>query len=353
MARDNIRFCTAADGVRIAYSVSGKGAPLVKAANWLTHLEFDSRSALRGHWARELSRDHAYVRYDSRGCGLSDRSPAEISFEAWVLDLEAVIDAVGLERCSVIGLSQGALIAAAYAARHPERVSHLVAVGAFVKGELAQGGAERIEKRLLYYKLAELGWGRSDNEEFRQVYLSHSIPDASSAERESFDELQRVALDGKTAVRCLQAKDQIDMTAVLPHVACPCLVLHARHDVSVPFEDGRHFATLVPGARFVPLEGRNHLLLESQPAWSQFLEEMRAFLPGSRTLIPGLTAREAQLIELLARGLDNHQIAAHLELSEKTVRNMVSSVLAKLGVESRAAAIVRAREAGYGVDSHA
>lgn len=346
-ARQKLRFCTSSDGVQLAYATVGNGAPLVKTANWLTHLEFDRQSPIWRHWVDELARDFTYLRYDTRGCGLSDREPAEMSLEAWVRDLESVVDAAGLERFALLGISQGGAIATAYAVRHPERVSHLVLYGAFPRGRLKrESSADKVEEALLYCRIAEIGWG-TGNPAFRQVFASQFLPDASLEMLRAFDELQRVSATGALAARQMRVSYQIDVTALAARVACPTLVMHSRDDARVSFEEGRLFATLIPGARFVPLESRNHVLLHDEPAWLQFLDELRAFLPGAGAMA-GLTARERELLEFLARGLDNHQIAAHLGLSEKTVRNMVSSVIAKLEVESRSAAIVRAREAGFG-----
>lgn len=351
-----VRFCTSSDGVRLAYATIGSGPPLVKAPNWLTHLEFDLRSLVWRHWIEALARRHTYVRYDTRGSGLSDRNPPEISFEAWVRDLEAVVDAVGIERFPLLGISQGGAIATAYAVRHPERVTHLVLYGAFARGRLMRGGGQvGVEETMLLAKLFELGWG-TDNKAFRQVFANQFLPDGTPAQLEAYDELQRQSGTAADAVRILNTSSQIEVTALAPRIACPTLVLHAREDARVPFEEGRLFASLIPGARFVPLESRNHILLEGEPAWKHFLEEVEAFLPSAaaaRTAFPALTPREREVLEFLARGLDNHQIAAHLAISEKTVRNVVTSLLDKLEVESRAAAIVRARESGYGVGSHA
>jgi pimeloyl-ACP methyl ester carboxylesterase/DNA-binding CsgD family transcriptional regulator len=335
--------------VRLAYATTGSGPPLVKAANWLSHLEFDWGSPIWRHWIDALSRRHTYVRYDTRGCGLSDRNPGEISFEAWVHDLEAVVDALKFERFPLLGISQGAAIAVAYAVRHPERVSRLVLYGGFARGRLKRGGGQAsIDETLLMYKLFELGWG-TDNRSFRQVFATQFLPQGSPELIDAFDELQRRSSSASDAVRMMQASVQIDVTQIAPRISCPTLILHARDDGRIPFEEGRIFASLIPGARFVPLASRNHILLESEPAWARFLEEVDAFLPsGGDGAFAGLSARERELLEYLARGLDNHQIAAHLSLSEKTVRNMVSSVLTKLEVESRSAAIVRARMAGFG-----
>src|SRR6266496_4025329 len=275
-----IRFCVSHDGVRIAYATSGAGAPLVKAANWLSHLEFDGASPVWNHLLRELSRHNTLVRYDARGSGLSDWD-VELSFESWVRDLEAVVEASGSGCFPLLGISQGASIAIAYAVRHLERISTSpVNAGHFM--------------RVLH---------------------------------------------------------EIDIVSLLPRVSCPTLVFHCVRDARVPFDEGRLIATMVPGARFVPLESNNHLLLESEPAWSRWIAELRAFLPATATrdaAFEVLTPRERDLVELIAQGRDNAQIAAHLGLSAKTVRNHITSIFAKLEVENRAQAIVLARNAGFG-----
>ena len=348
--RQHVRFCTSSDGVRLAYAALGSGPPLVKAPNWLTHLEYEWQSPIWRHWLEGLSRHHTFVRYDARGCGLSDRDPADISFESWVRDLEAVVDAMKLERFPLLGISGGGPIAIAYAIRHPERVSHLVLYGAYARGRLWRGaGQEAIDEAMLMCKLIELGWG-TRNRAFRQVFATQFLPDASAEMIDSFDELQRESSSASDALRIMQVSIQVDVTGLARAVECPTLIMHATEDGRIPFEEGRVLASLIPGARFVPLESRNHILLEGEPAWRRFLDETEEFLApaGGAGAFAELTARERELLELLARGLDNHQIAAHLELSEKTVRNMVSSVFAKLGVESRSQAIVRAREKGFG-----
>jgi DNA-binding CsgD family transcriptional regulator len=203
------------------------------------------------------------------------------------------------------------------------------------------------------YKLVELGWG-TDNRAYRQVFATQFVPDATAQEVDAFDELQRQSASAADAVRILQVTVQLDVTRLAERITCPTLILHPRNDGRIPFEEGRVLASLIPGAKFVPLPSRNHILLKGEPAWQDFLRELDAFLGDGKPekrIAENLTPREDELLQLLARGLDNHQIAAHLELSEKTVRNMVSLVLDKLGVESRAQAIVRAREAGYGVGS--
>jgi DNA-binding CsgD family transcriptional regulator len=216
-------------------------------------------------------------------------------------------------------------------------------------------GPEEVEQALLFHKIAELGC-QADDPSFRTLFASRFLPDAPPQMVDAHHALWRATYSPATIVRYMQMGDQIDIRSLAPRVSCPSLVLHARHERAIPFEEGKLLASLLPGSRFVPLPSRNHFLSEDEPAWSQLVNEVRAFLPGAPAAgdpFGDLTPRERELLGFLARGLDNHQIAAHLELSEKTVRNMVSSVFGKLGVESRAQAIVRAREAGYGVDSHA
>ena len=350
LERQDVRFCTSSDGVGLAYAAIGHGPPLVKAPNWISHLEYEWKIPLWRHWLDGLSRGRTYIRYDARGCGLSDREPQEVSLEAWVRDLEAVVDAAKLERFPLLGLSQGASIAITYANRHPERVSHLILYGGFARGRLMRGqGQAAIDEAMLLRKLIELGWGTS-NRAFRQVFATQFMPEGSPEQIEEFDALQRHSSGARDAVRIVDAAMHTDVTDLARKVKCPTLVMHATGDQRIPFEEGRILASLIPGARFVPLESRNHILLGDEPAWPRFLEELDAFLPAEvpRNMFVGLTARERETLEFLAQGLDNHQIAAHLELSEKTVRNMVSSILDKLEVESRSAAIVRARTAGFG-----
>jgi len=351
-AQQQIRFCRTADGVRLAYATSGKGPPLLRVGSFINHLDFDWDSPVWRHWLRELSRDHTLVRYDARACGLSDREVADISFEAWLNDLETVADAAGLERFALLGTSQGAPIAIAYAHRHPERVSHLVLYGGYTRGRLRwSDSAQDREEALTMPRLAELGWGK-DNAAFRQFFTTQFIPGGTPEQHTWFNELERVSVSPANAARFMHVTNDLDVSDLAPRVACPTLVLHATHDARVPFEEGRRVASLIPGARFVPLDSRNHVLLEGEPAWGQWLEAFRAFMPRAQAAGDGvfaqLTPRERELVELIAQGRDNAQIAARLSLSEKTVRNHITSIFAKLEVENRAQAIVRAREAGFG-----
>ena len=349
--QQQIRFCKSFDGTRIAYAVSGEGPPLVKAQHWLTHLEYEWQSPIWRPWISALSKRHRLVRMDARGCGLSDRGPETISFDAFVRDLEAVVDALGLERFALFGHSQGGAIGIEYAVRHAERVSHLILLGAYALGWFKRGlPPERVEELEAQLKLVETGWGREEDASYRRMFASQFMPGATLEQLHSLSELQRVSATPRDAVRLLRTMWELDVSRSLPQVRSPTLVVHARGDLRCPFEQGRAIASTIPQARFVPLESQNHILLEHEPAFRQFFDELNAFVPGAgeRERFPALTPREAQILEHIAQGLDNAQIAARLELSEKTVRNHITSIFDKISVESRAQAIVKAREHGLG-----
>jgi pimeloyl-ACP methyl ester carboxylesterase/DNA-binding CsgD family transcriptional regulator len=351
-ARQQIRFCTAEDGVKIAYAVAGRGPAVVKAANWLSHLEYDWKSPVWRPWLDEICRDHTLVRYDERGCGLSDWD-AVLSFDAWVRDLETVVNAAGLERFPLLGYSQGAPIAIAYAVRYPERVTHLVLHGSYARGFLKRNPSpKQREEAATMAKLIELGWGK-ENPAFRQFFTTQFIPGGTPEQHDWFNELERVSTSPEIALRFFHVLNEIDVTALAPQVRCPALVSHSRQDARVPFDEGRLVASLIPGARFLPIESRNHILLGTEPGWRLWFDEVRAFLApasagGDAGAFAQLTARERELAECIAQGLDNAQIAARLELSEKTVRNHITSIFAKLGVENRSQLIVRALGAKRG-----
>lgn len=352
-----IQFCRASDGTRIAYATCGSGAPLIKTANWLTHLEYDLASPMWRPWLERLAQNHCVIRYDERGCGLSDRTVASVTFDDWVSDLEAVIDAAGLRRFALLGMSQGGAVAMAYAARHPDRVSHLVLHGAYARGRLERAGSpsDREEAALLH-KLIEIGWGK-ENPAFRQVFTSFFIPDAGREHYRWFNDLQRMSATPAMASKILSICDSVDVRRLAARIRVPTLVLHARGDARVPFEEGRMLAGTISGARFVPLESGNHAILPSEPAWEKLLGEIEQFLASGHAPVPEipaaswldeLTPREREVLELVAQGLNNHAIADRLFLSEKTVRNYLTRLLDKLGVADRPQAIVRAREAGFG-----
>ena len=277
-----IRFCTAHDGVNIAYAVMGEGPPLVKAANWLSHLEFDGESPVWRHWLRGLSATHRLIRYDERGCGLSDWDVDDFSLEAWVRDLETVVDSVGVDRFPLLGISQGGAVAITYATRHPERVSHLILYGIYIQGwarrTLPPGMLQEFQAQVT---LTRVGWGR-DTPAYRQLFTGLFVPGANEEQLRWFNELQRISTSPENAARFQEAFSEIDVHHLLPLLDVPTLVLHARGDARIPFSEGRHAATAIRGARFVPLDSRNHILLEHEPAWAVFLSELRRFLGSDR-----------------------------------------------------------------------
>jgi pimeloyl-ACP methyl ester carboxylesterase/DNA-binding CsgD family transcriptional regulator len=351
----DLRMCKTADDVGIAAASFGKGPPLVRAAHWFSHVEFDAQSLVWSHWLEELSRGRTFVCYDQRGCGLSDWNPTSVCFEDWINDLERVVDAFGLERFALFGMSQGAAVAIAYAERYPERVSHLVLLGAYARGRLHPAlVSQHRDMAATLLDLVRLGWN-CDNPAFRQVFTTMLIPDGTREHQDSLNELARLSTSAGSAIATRRVLYHIDVDALARRLRVPTLVFHARGDGFVEFNEGRYLATIIPSARFVPLDSRNHVLLKTEPAWQHFLTELRGFLASpaeAARFCPdaldgvGLTPSEHEVLTFVASGLDNRAIAAALGKAEKTVRNQVSSIFCKLGVSTRAEAIVMAREAG-------
>jgi pimeloyl-ACP methyl ester carboxylesterase/DNA-binding CsgD family transcriptional regulator len=355
-----IRFCTTADGVNLAYAVGGHGTPVVKTPNWLNHLELDVDSPVWRAWLQRMAQNHKLVRYDGRGCGLSDRDVKGFTLESHQRDLDAVVDAVGLHRFVLYGASQGAAIAVEYAARHPERVSHLVLYGGYLLGARKRDPSPAaIEEADAMLKLVQLGWGR-ENSAFRQVFATQFIPDGTPEQLKAFDELQRRTVSPTMAATLLATLHDVDVTESARRVQCPTLVLHSRGDARIPFDEGRKLASAIPGAEFVPLDSQNHVLLDHQSAWERFFVELEGFLArhGAATarqapLLADLTPAESGVLDLLAAGLNNETIAQRLTITPKTVRNHINHIFHKLGVENRAQAIVLAREQGLGAQREA
>jgi DNA-binding winged helix-turn-helix (wHTH) protein/pimeloyl-ACP methyl ester carboxylesterase len=276
-ARQEIRYCTTSDGVRLAYATAGDGPPLVKASNWLTHLDFEWGSPIWRHWYAALSRHHRLLRYDERGNGMSQRDVPDVSFDTWVRDLETVVDAAGLDRFPLLGISRGGPIAIAYAVKHPERVTKLVLHGAFEAGLNHVGKREELEARRALVSLMRLGWGLN-NPAFCRMFTCRFIPEATPQHEQWFDELQRVSTSPENAARLMERDDDIDVRPLLAQVKTPTLVSHCDRDRAVPAEKGRLLAAEIPGARYVSLPSANHLMLEEEPAWPLFLEELGLFL---------------------------------------------------------------------------
>lgn len=274
--RQEIHYCRAPDGVRLAYAISGQGPPLVKAGNWLNHLEYDWESPVWHHFLAGLSKDRTLVRYDARGNGLSDWDVAELSLDAWVSDLETVVEAAGIKRFPLLGISQGCAISIAYAVRHPERVTHLILYGGFPLGASRSNPAIR-EKHKALATLMRSEWGR-DSPAFRQMFTMQIMPEATKEQIDAFNELQRRSTSGECAAQYMEVLANIDVVDLLPKVVAPTLVMHARGDLFVPFEAGQRMAARIPGARFVALQGTNHALREQSAATQRFFEEIDLFL---------------------------------------------------------------------------
>ena len=350
-----IRFCTAPDGVQIAYSVVGNGPPLVKAPNWLTHLEFEWSSPVWSHWWEELAKYHTLVRFDQRGSGLSERNVPEQSFDTWVSDLGTVVDHIGLDRFALLGISQGGAIAAAYTVRNPGRVTRMVLYGAYGRGQAKRG--DRLEEMEALQTLTRTGWGR-DDPAYRQLFTSRFMPGASLEQMRWFNDLQRVSTSGENAANVMAVIAQIDLFPILGDINVPTLVLHVRGDAQVPSEQGRQLAALIPGSRFVLLEGANHLILASEPGWEVTIREVRAFLgsgdsengvPANGEDLPapaGLTRREVEVLKLIAAGRSNRDIAGELFITSNTVANHVKNILSKTGSSNRTEAAAFAVDKG-------
>ena len=348
-----IRYLGTPDGVRLAWADAGAGPVLVKAANWLTHLEYEWESPVWRHWIRFFSDNFRFVRYDERGCGMTDSKVGDLSLERWVEDLEAVVAAADpQEPFALLGISQGGPICVAYAVKHPERVSHLVLYGAYARGAFRRGDPARESFYRAMVDLVRLEWG-SDNPTFRQVFTSRFIPGGTNEQLGWFNELCRKTLTPETAAKLLESRGTLDVTALLGEVRTPTLVLHSRGDGVAPIAEGHILAAGIPGAQFVELDSKNHILLESEPAWERFCDEVLTFMNlkgatrGEDPAFASLSSREREVLTLMTEGLGNAQIAERLSISEKTVRNHVSNMFDKLGVWTRAQAIVFAIERGF------
>lgn len=353
--RQDIHFARTADGLRLAYAVSGRGYPLVRAGTWLSDVEHDWRTEVLGPLFRRLSEHHTLYRYNPRGYGLSENG-GEISLDSFVEDLDAVVRHAKLERCAVWGAtSAGSVTAIAYAARHPERVSHLVLSAPIARGALRRPDTTREERErfLAFTKLVELGWD-ADNPAFRQVQTTQMFPRATPEQVAELNELYRVSAPARHSARMIMATAEADVSSLLPAVACPTLVLHVRGAALMPIDEARLVASSLPHARFVQLDANNYMPIAGEPAFEQMIDEIRVFLPRqgadglARAALDSLTRREREVLDLVARGMDNGSIAGRLSVSEKTVRNTVSHIFDKLSLRTRAEAVVLGRKAGLG-----
>jgi pimeloyl-ACP methyl ester carboxylesterase/DNA-binding CsgD family transcriptional regulator len=350
-ATQRIRYLRTPDGVQLAWAEAGAGPTLIKAANWMTHLEYEWESPVWRHWIRFFSDHFRFVRHDERGCGMTDWNVGDLSFARWVEDLEAVVGVAGTrEPFALLGISQGAATCIAYAVRHPERVSKLILYGAYARGTYRRGDADKERLYRALIDMTRLGWGK-DNPAFRQVFTSRFIPGATDEQIGWFNELCRKTTSPEIAARLLETRAVIDVVDLLARVQAPTLVLHSRDDDVIPIAEGHILAAGIPSAQFVELDSKNHILLDSEPAWERFRTEVLDFMDQKRDVedpaFASLSPREREVLALITEGLGNAEIAARLSISEKTVRNHVSNLFDKLGVWTRAQAMVFAHDHGF------
>lgn len=343
-----LRFTRVASGARIAWARSGRGPPLVRAAHWMTHVEFDAVSAIFRPWLERLGRDVTLIRYDERGSGLSGVDDSSPGLETAVEEIAAVFDAAGLEQAALLGISGSAAPAIAFAARNPERVSHLVLLGSYSHGALHRRLSKDQRKYLqAQVRLMELGWG-VPNAPVQQFITATMIPDGTPEQIAALNEQQRRSCDGKRAAAFFRSRLALDVRAEIGRVRCPTLVLHAQGDAAVAVALGQEVAAAIPGARFESLPTRNHVPLFGEPAFDRFCDAVAGFVgPAAGETTLRLSARERALMALVARGLDNLQIAAEMGLAEKTVRNALSALYTRLQVEGRSHAVAKARDLGF------
>jgi pimeloyl-ACP methyl ester carboxylesterase len=339
-----IRFCRSGDGVRLAYAIHGSGPPLVVVSCWLSHLQHDWQSPVWRHFLDQLGRIATVVRYDERGFGMSDWNVDDFSLGARLGDLEAILAASGLERFALIGVSGGSAVALAYAIAHPERVSRLILHGT-VSGEPASWSPDRWAEEETYRSLIRVGWAKEDPV-FRRVFTTTFIPDATEEQMRWFDDLQRMSTSPANAVTSRIARQQVDICDELPRITAPTVVLQAIGDRATPFDYAVSVSSRIPGARLIPLQSRNHILLADEPAWRVFMDEVSAFLEPEREADAGrplerhaesLSQREREVLRLAADGLTNDEIAVALTLSARTIERHLSNIYAKLGLVGRAA----------------
>ena len=353
MRQPQIQFARSSDETRIAYALTGEGPPLVRASHWLGNLDFDWQTPVWGPWIAALSERYHLLRYDSRGCGLSDREAEDITIDGLVADLECVVDKAGIDRFALLGMSQGGAVSIVYAARHPERVSHLLLCGAFARGPLCRNPSpQQVEatEAMIVNSSSLVG--------SKQSGVSADVYVAILSSRRHWPKLTRSMKS--SVMRPRPARRHVSSGLSPSSMRRPSWhacrrplfgPLHSRGDNRVPFEEGRFIATSIAGARFEPLDSNSHVPLPGEPAFQRFLDDITAFVPPSKAGVAPfteLTRREREVLDQVARGLDNAQIAARLDLAEKTVRNYITAIFDKMAVENRSQAIVAARVAGLG-----
>ncbi len=348
--RQKIRMLRTRDGVNLAWAAMGRGPTLLRASTWLTHLEHDWESPVWRHWLDFLGGNFNLIRYDERGCGMSDWDAPDYSEQCWFDDFDAVVEASQPEKpFAILGISHGGMAALSYAARYPENVSHLILYGAYARGWAHRGDSDGEKGYNAIIELTRLGWGRQ-NPVYRQLFTSRFVPEGTPEQLDWFNELCRKTTKPDVAARLLEERGRADATRLLPQIQVPTLVMHASRDGVAPLSEGRLLAANIKDARFVQLESRNHVLLADEPAWDRFKEEVLQFTGVVPTedeedpVFANLSPREREILVQVASGSTNAQIGETLFISEKTVRNHLTHIFEKLGVSSRAQAIVLAKD---------
>lgn len=340
----SVRFVETHDGLSLAWARSGSGPPLVKASAWLTHLEHDDTSPLWSHFVQFFERSFDYLRYDERGCGLSDRKTGELTVASWTDDLERVVEAAKTAKpFTLIAMSQGTGAAVSYAARHPDAVSKLIILGGYARGAHRRGNPEAAALYDGVVNVFRMGFDLP-NEAFREVMTRRFVPDGDPERIHWFNELCRRTTTPDIGAALMTARGQMDVSDQLAKVTCPTLVLHAENDNVAPLDEGRFLARNIPNAELVVLPSANHILQEDERAWQVFCNEVLRFAgPARSTPQPDLTPREAEILDGICAAKSNKEIARDLGVSDKTIRNQVTRIFEKIGVQNRQEAILKAR----------
>lgn len=344
--QQDIRFCTSADGVKIATTSTGSGFPIVRAGTWLSHLDCDARHAEPQAYIKALSKGYTYVRYDTRGCGLSDRRVTSVTFEDGIKDLEAVVAAHGLKRFALFGMSMGAATSIAYAARHPDQVSHLVLLSGFATSVFSTPNVSQtaIDEAELVIKSAELGWNSSKSV-FRKLFVAQLLGNPTPEQQRELEERMQLSMTPEIAATYLRNNYSIDVSTECAQLQVPTLVFHCRKDEMIGFEQGRKMASRIAGSRFVPLEAQGHVLLSTEPAMQVFEAELSSFL-GTKEPARQLTPRQTEVLREVALGNTDKEVAKGLSLSPRTVEMHVAAAIKALGCSTRAEAVHRAGTLG-------
>lgn len=344
--QQDIRFCTSTDGVKIATTSTGQGYPIVRAGTWLSHLDCDARHEEPQAYIRALSNGHTYVRYDTRGCGLSDRKVPSLTFEDGISDLEAVVAAHGLKKFALFGMSMGAATSIAYAARHPEQVTHLILLSGFSSSVFSTPNVSKqaIDEAELIIKSAELGWN-SPKSVFRKLFVAQLLGNPTPAQQLELEERMQLSMSPEMAVAYLRNNFSINVREQCAQIKVPTLAFHCRKDQMIGFEQGRKMASLIAGSKFVPLDAQGHALLSTEPAMDVLISELTAFL-GTSGKAPKLTPRQIEVLRAIATGNTDKEVAKLLSLSPRTVEMHVSAAIKSLDCSTRAEAVHRAATHG-------